>query len=283
MLVPAPIKRAYIFDLLPEVSVVQRLSEAGFCVHWIEWRDGANGDLETTADSLGRALEWIVTEEGRAPIVIAHSLGGTIAAITTALYPDRVEKLVLIQAPLRFGEKTGGLRGVALASALMLRTGQAGGQIPGTLLNLGSIGAVPDEFAFGLWLDAWSSLPDRHALSIHTRVVRWSLDEFAPSAPLVKTVLDLLYFRDLFARDELYLLDRPASPRALHTLPAAAVIDRTSRLIPPSSTLDALRSPHVFDYVPEIGVALQHVGPLVGREAHRGLWPRIIKWMRQKG
>src|SRR5205823_11234092 len=30
LIVPAPIKRPYIFDLLPEVSIIRRLTEAGF-------------------------------------------------------------------------------------------------------------------------------------------------------------------------------------------------------------------------------------------------------------
>jgi polyhydroxyalkanoate synthase len=283
LVVPAPIKRGYIFDLLPEVSVVRRLLEAGFSIYSVEWRDGADGDLDTTIDSLGRALERIATEEGRAPIVVAHSLGGTLAAIAAALHSDRVAKLILIQAPLRFGEETGALRPIAIYSAMTMRTARPPGQIPGSVLDLGSISAVPDEFAFECWMDAWSSLPDINALSIHARVIRWSLDEFAPSAPLLQAVLDLLYSQDLFARDELRLLGRLASPRALHQLPVAVIIDHASRLIPPSSALDPLRDPEVFVYVPEIGVALQHVGPLVGRRAHRAIWPRVIQWMKHQG
>jgi poly[(R)-3-hydroxyalkanoate] polymerase subunit PhaC len=283
LLVPAPIKRGYIFDLLPGVSVLERVLEAGFSIYCIEWRDGAEGDLETTIGSLGSALESIATHERHAPIVIAHSLGGTLAAIAAALYVDRVAKLVLIQAPLRFGEKTGAVRPLAVYSAGIMRAARPPGQIPGSVLDIGSVSAAPDEFTFERWFDAWSSLPDMDALSIHARVIRWTLDEFAPSAALVRTVLDLLYSRDQFARDELRLFGRVASPRALHRLPVAAIVDHTSRLIPPSSTLEPLRAPRVFEYVPEVGVALQHVGPLVGRRAHRVIWPGVIEWMKQEG
>ena len=46
LIVPAPIKRPYIFDLLPEVSVIRRLSAAEFVVYLSEWReaDGASGE-----------------------------------------------------------------------------------------------------------------------------------------------------------------------------------------------------------------------------------------------
>jgi polyhydroxyalkanoate synthase len=32
-------------------------------------------------------------------------------------------------------------------------------------------------------------------------------------------------------------------------------------------------------YQGDVGVALQHVGVLVGRNAHRHLWPEILGWV----
>src|SRR2546423_13160827 len=39
LIVPAPIKRPYIFDLLPEVSIIRRLTEGGFSVYLTQWRE----------------------------------------------------------------------------------------------------------------------------------------------------------------------------------------------------------------------------------------------------
>jgi poly(3-hydroxyalkanoate) synthetase len=39
LIVPAPIKRPYIFDFLPPVSVVRRLLEKGFAVYLIDGRE----------------------------------------------------------------------------------------------------------------------------------------------------------------------------------------------------------------------------------------------------
>src|SRR5258706_9628106 len=124
------------------------------------------------------------------------------------------------------------------------------------------------------------SLADPKALAIHSRVIRWSLDEFAPPAPLLRSVVDLLYRKDRFARNELRLRGGAARSASLAEIPIAAIVDHTSRLVPPSSALEPLSSLSVFAYVPEIGVGLQHVGPLVGRRAHREIWPRVIDWMR---
>jgi polyhydroxyalkanoate synthase len=62
------------------------------------------------------------------------------------------------------------------------------------------------------------------------------------------------------------------------------VVDRSCRLVPPATVLPvveaaASRDKTVLEYEPEVGVALQHVGPLVGRRAHARLWPQIVRWI----
>ncbi len=281
LIVPAPFKRPYIFDLLPEVSIVRRLGEAGRSVYLSEWLEqedangGANCGLDTSVASLRTAIEKIATMHGRPPIVLGHSLGGTLAAIATALDPHRVHKLVLIEAPLRFGEQTGALRPIAACPTNWPLTGR----VPGTLLDLASVAVAPDEFAFGRWNDAWASFSDLEGFAIHAQVIRWTLDEFAPPAPLLQDVVDLLYRQDLFAQNQLSVLGQLASSDSLGEIPVAAIVDHASRLVPPSSALQPLSTPTVFAYVPETGVGLQHVGPLVGRRAHREIWPGVIGWM----
>jgi polyhydroxyalkanoate synthase len=56
-----------------------------------------------------------------------------------------------------------------------------------------------------------------------------------------------------------------------------------SRVIPPGSVLpfhDAAASARkrILRYHGDRGVALQHVGALVGPSAHRELWPDIVAW-----
>ena len=141
--------------------------------------------------------------------------------------------------------------------------------------------AAPEEFISGRWQDAAASLLDPEGLAIHQRVIRWTLDEFEQPPCLFADIVEQLYRGDAFARGELWLAGRAIHPTALGKVPVAAVIDRTSRLVPPASSLEPLADPAVFEYVPETGVALQHVGPLVGRRAHRVLWPRLTAWLKE--
>jgi hypothetical protein len=35
----------------------------------------------------------------------------------------------------------------------------------------------------------------------------------------------------------------------------------------------------IIEYQGEVGVGVQHLGVLVGREAHARVWPQIISWL----
>lgn len=301
LIIPAPIKQAYIWDLAPDVSVVRRALEAGRRVYLIRWTEPERGAAERDdglaayADSLiARSLEGMAADHGGGaaiPAVLAgHSLGGTLAAIFAALHPEAVRALVLLEAPMCFGGTAAG------AFAPLLRQGPPGdaivaalgGRVPGSFLNLVGTAAAPDAFQWERWRDAMASLPDPATLQLHLGVERWTLDEFPLPGRLFAEVVEQLYREDGFWRGTLRVGSRLAVPARI-TAPVLAVFDPRSRIIPPVSivpfvkALSARADARVLRYEGDTGVALQHVGVLVGRNAHRRLWPVILDWIRQHG
>ena len=112
LLVPAPIKRSYLWDLEPQVSVVAHASRHGlrpFLVEWTDQPDDAARGLTHHADTLlGACLDTVTDRTGSATVAVAgHSLGGTLAAILAARRPERVAALAVLEAPLQFGERPG--------------------------------------------------------------------------------------------------------------------------------------------------------------------------------
>jgi polyhydroxyalkanoate synthase len=294
LIVPAPIKRAYIWDLAPAVSAVRRCLEAGLRVYLIRWAEPAGAEMDyglgDYADRLiadcrdAIAADLSTTAE---PIILAgDSLGGTLAAIFAALHPEAVRRLVLLEAPLCFGPDAGAL------AALVARAPHAGairaalGRVPGSFLDAVSLAAAPDTFHWERWIDGLASLSDPEALQLHLRVERWALDEFPLPGRLVAEIIEQLYREDRFLRGTLRVGNRRAVPRRI-TAPVLSVIDPRSRIVPPASILpfhDALavrRDARLLRYEGDVGVALQHVGVLVGRGAHRLLWPQILDWVRR--
>lgn len=295
LIVPAPIKRAYIWDLLPRVSVVRQCLRHGIPVYLLQWEQPQSKQSGADGQGLGLAayaggfisdcLDAIEAELGvRRAFLAGHSLGGTFAAIFAALHPERVRGLVLLAAPLRFGPEVGAFGSLlAVAPPARLVTAMLG-DVPGTFLNTVGMSASPAGFLGARWADWFGSMLDAQALHTHLLVERWTLDELPLAGQLFEDVVELLFRENRFMAGTLTIGGRLAAPAAVD-VPVLSVVDAGSDLVPPSSALpfhDAVGSTdkRVLWYEGDIGVALQHVGMLVGRRAHRRVWPEIIRWLR---
>ena len=274
LIVPAPIKRPYIWDLAPEVSAVRRCLAAGARVFMVDWQPApAEYGLDQYAE---RLILGCLDEPA---ILLGHSLGGLFSAIFAALHPERVRGLVLLASPLHFGahapafkRMAAGLEGEDLPESL-----------PGSFLSTASLNAAPGPFGWERWIDALLSLRDAEEVRRHAQVERWTLDEFALPRRLVAELIVLLVREDRFARGTLEIGGRSAAPSRL-SAPLLCVLDPLCRLVPPEAVLPLLeaagsRDKTVLHYERDVGVSLQHVGPLVSRRAHETLWPRIVRWM----
>ena len=238
------------------------------------------GLADYTDASLLACVDEISHRSQQKPVVVGHSLGGTFSALFAALHPECVAGLVLIEAPLRFGDQAGAFaRVVASAPDAALITWPIGAA-PGTLLDVVSVTAAPEEFLWGPNMDAWAVLGASQAMKLHAAVLRWTLDELALPAQLFTDVIELLYRRDRFAKGTLILGGRRVDPGVLAAMPIIAVVDPQSRVVPLASALDPIQPSLMLCYQREAGVALHHVGSLVGPGAHKQLWPIIAEQIR---
>jgi polyhydroxyalkanoate synthase len=290
LIIPAPFKRAYIWDLLPPVSVVRRCRDRGMRVFLLEWMDPTEQEdgygLAEYADRLpGAALDIVAAEAGSCrPFLAGHSLGGTFAAIFALLHPERIGGLILVDAPLAFGEHGGPLaRAVRRAPHARVIRAMAGSPVPGSTINALSLAAAPEAFQLQRVADLAASLLDPTALAIHARVERWAYDEFPLPGQLFEDVLEQLYREDRLMTGTLEVGGKRIGIEQLRTQ-VIAVTNPVGQIVPPRSLLNALNSVpsldgEVLEYDGDRGPMLQHVGPLVARLAHERLWPRILDWI----
>lgn len=286
LVVAAPFKRPYIWDILPEVSGIGRCLEAGFRVFLLEWlsRPEAGGGLDDFALALPEAACDAITDAtGVERVILAgHSLGGTLAAVFASLRRARVAGLALIDAPLAFGPRDGGPLATAVAAAPDLGRVAAlfGDAVPGSAINAFSARAAPEAFLAQPPRDAAAVAGSPLRSAIHRRVMRWTLDEFAMPAGLFAEVGEALYRRDRFRAGGLRLGAECAHLAAIEA-PIVAVVNPAGLIVPPASVIGGLRAASrarrlVLRYRAEPGPMIQHLGPLVGPDAHARLWPRIL-------
>lgn len=287
LIVAAPIKRPYIWDLAPAASAVRRCLRDGLSVFLLEWaapsRRKKNGGLADYAgQAIGEAVAAVSHEaNGAKPFLMGHSLGGTLAAIFAALDPTSIAGLVLLASPLCFNPGSSSFRDalVAMASSTI----SPAEIVPGSLLSELSAMASPETFVWSRLFDAALSLRDPRAANLHARIERWALDEFPLPGRLVHDILQSLYSENRFCDGTLRIGNKTVGPSCLQVA-TLTVINTADAIAPPRSIepfFDTAPKGRVrmIEYPGESGVALQHLAPLVGFRAQTSLWPEIISWL----
>jgi len=286
LVVAAPIKRPYIWDLAPEVSVIRRCLGAGLRVYLLEWLPASQqtcgvGILECV-EAISESLAAIAGDaRGPRPTLMGHSLGGTLAAIYAAAEPQTIGNLVVLGAPLCFRPGESAFRD-ALIALLPERVSESE-PYPGSLISQASAAASPETFVWSRLMDAVLSAADSRARDVHARVERWALDEVALPGKLVGEIVEWLYRENRFCRGMLKIGERRIGLEDL-AAPALAVVNVADAVAPLDSVspiAEILGSPRfrIIEYPGEAGVCLQHLGILVGRDAHARIWPQIIEWI----
>lgn len=280
--VPAPIKKPYLWDLMPQQSAVRRLLAAGFRVYLAEWRVPPEPEWGL-AEYADRFLSECVEAIGAPVLLAGHSLGGTLAGVFAALHPARVQALALLEAPLAFPASD------AFVPLARLMPGIARGlppQVPGSALNNASVFSAPLTFEWARWLDGWMSLFDPDAYATHLRALRWMYDESPLPHALLQELFEQLYRDDAFMAGALKVGARKVGVDELRA-PLLAVADPDAHIIPLAAAKVLLSARPGADqtllrYKGDVGVAVQHLGVLIGRNAHRVLWPQVVEWLRAR-
>lgn len=287
LIVAAPIKRPYIWDLAPSASAVRYCLRHGLHVYLLEWippgdNDGNAGLDEYANHGIAAAVAAASdARPGTKPFLIGHSLGGTFAAIFSAQHPRSIRGLVLLSAPLCFRPGSSRFRdAIAFVPPSILREA---GVVPGSLLSQMSALASPETFVWSKLMDAARGFGDPLASDTHARIEHWMLDEVPLAGRLVREILQWLYREDRFCRGTLPIGDGGVGPSSLR-LPVLAVVGSADEVAPMTSVkpfIDALpaRDARVIEYPPEIGVGVQHLGILAGRKVYARVWPEIISWL----
>ncbi len=285
LIIAAPIKRPYIWDLTPATSSIGFCLRQGLHVQLLEWMPASSHTGNHGIDEYVLAISEAVTTSaamanGVKPLMIGHSLGGTLAAIYAAFQPETIKGLVLLGAPLCFEPSKSQFRDALIS--LVPRKISEDEPFPGSLLSHASALASPSTFIWSRLMDAALSVGDPLAIEIHARVERWALDEIPLPGKLVHQIIDWLYRENRFCRGKLEIHEKFVGPHELST-PVLMVTNTADQIASLASlvpfTEKMTTKTQIIQYPGEVGVCLQHLGILVGRQAQANVWPDILSWM----
>ncbi len=280
LVVPSLINRAYILDLAEDTSLLRWLAEAGFRPFLVDWdRPGAEERGFTLTDyicgRLDSALDVILEECGRPPVVLGYCMGGLLALALALRRQDDLAGLALLATPWDFhavdAARAGTLGRSAVGFAPLF---EVLGEMPVDLIQALFASLDPlmaaRKFAAFARLDGANPKADRFVA-----LEDWLNDGVPLAAAVARECLGGWYGENSPAKGRWRVAGRPVDPGLLRLATLVLVPGQDRIVAPASAAALAAAIPGAETLVPKIG----HIGMVVGSGARALVWQPLLTWL----
>ncbi|MCB9796719.1 MAG: alpha/beta fold hydrolase [Alphaproteobacteria bacterium] len=233
----------YIWDLLPQVSLVARLAEAGVPVYLLDWGAPGPEDSHTTLAylidrvlhrSIDRARRHAKAHHGAETLdAVGYCVGGTFLAIYLGQYPEAARRACFVATPIDF-HASGRLSVWASPGSFPMDQAIDGfGNYPGAIIQ--------DAFAWlkpsgqtSKWVGLWERIDREGFPELWAALEKWSGDAMDFPGEAYREYVRRCYFENALMDDE----DRwIMANRAVHLrdvkVPAHAIAANRDHIVPP--------------------------------------------------
>jgi polyhydroxyalkanoate synthase len=289
LMVYALINRPYVLDLLPGNSLVEYLVGQGFDVYLLDW--GVPGDEDTDLSFEDYILDYIrpatkrVLRTSRAEehTLFGYCMGGTMAAMYTALFPDRpLRNLILLTTPIDFASEKTGLLGLWTDEKyfdpdLLV---ESFGNVPSETIGNAMQMLKPVSNYVGTYATMWECILEEKPMETWKAMNKWVKDGTPfPGAAFKQWVRDF-YQQNKLVKGEIQLRDRKVDLSDI-TCPVLNIAGKKDHICPlpqAEPTTDLVSSEDKEFFVLDAG----HVGLMTGRSAKKNLWPKLSSWLEER-
>ena len=281
LVVYALVNRPYILDLQPDRSVVRRLLEGGFDVYLLDWGEPTRLDATLDmGDYVGRYLDNVLDATCEhagtdAVHLLGYCMGGTMAAIHTALEGERVRTLGLMATPVAF-EGTGGILERWATYFDPEVAAETLGNMPAELLSAEFSMMNPVDQYLTKYIQLYENIEDEAFVENFARMERWIWDGVDVAGAAFAEFVDEIYRDNALVAGEYDLDGRPVDLGDVE-VPVLTVVGEYDHIVPSES------SRPVVDLVGSEDTRLVefprgHIGISVSAKAHDELWPDVCAW-----
>ncbi len=283
----ALVNRPYVLDLQQQRSVVQQLLKGGFDVYLIDW------GVPTAADRSMRLNDYVcgllknvvhfVLDQTEAPRLnlFGYCMGGTMSTMFTALYPELINTLTLLAAPIDFSGDDALLHVWTQEKYFDVdRLIDAYGNCPAPFLQSAFQMMKPVQNFIEKYSNFYENMQDDRFLENFFSMEKWVQDNIPVAGETFREFVKCLYQRNQLVKGE-FRLNGKLVELARITCPLMLLTAEFDHLVPPSSTLGI--EPHVgSEEVKKMNISAGHIGLAVSSKAHRAFWPEAVSWIAER-
>lgn len=290
----ALVNRPYVLDLQHQRSVVRRLLDCGFEVFLIDWgipseedcelrlRDYVCELLQDVVDFVCRRVQTRRVQTQRVQTrrvnLLGYCMGGTLAAMYAALFPDRIRNLILMATPIDFAVEDGLLNLWAREEYFDVdKLVDTYGNCPGEFLRVCFQVMKPVQNFAEKYVKVCESLDDNAFLENFFALERWANDSIPVAGETFREYVKFLYQQNRLILGKLRLGEATVRLEDI-TCPLLLLVAEQDHLVPPGSTL-AIEKCVRSSEVETMSIRAGHIGLAVGSKSHRDLWPEVGRWI----
>lgn len=291
LVVYAFINRHYILDLLPEVSVMRSLLKSGFDIFATDWGTPSAYDKNLTIGHfvnkyMDKSVDFIrkITKSEKVSL-LGYCWGGDLAIIYSALHPEKVKNLITIATPGDFELDDSLLSAWAktMKENYLLDTF---GNLPGIMLNAAFILRNPIEYSHK-YFHFFEQPRSLESIAEFFAIETWLYDSPPIIGEIYREFIERCYKQNLLIKNRMRIEDSNDNTSMLVDLkninmPFLNIIAKRDDLVAPDSS-KALNNALTESYDKKlIEHNSGHVGLMIGKNAHKELWPEVGDWLKKR-
>jgi polyhydroxyalkanoate synthase subunit PhaC len=299
LVIYAFINRHYILDLLPEVSVVRNLlNQGGLDIFATDWGTPSVYDKSLTIGHfvnryMDKSVDFImkITKSDKISL-FGYCWGGDLALMYAALHPEKVKNLITIATPGDF-DLDNSLLSVwtrAMKEGYLL---DAFGNMPSMLLNAAFNLRRPIEYIHK-YFHFFEQPHDLESIAEFFATETWLYDSPPVIGEIYKEFVEYCYKQNLLIKSKMRIEgggeggdddnNNKDTNKVIDlknvNMPFLNIVAQKDDLVAPSSSIalnDALIRNNDKSLI-EFNSG--HVGLMIGKNAHKELWPKVGEWIK---
>jgi polyhydroxyalkanoate synthase subunit PhaC len=302
LVIYAFINRHYILDLLPQVSVIRNLRNQGLDIFATDWGTPSSYDKSLTIGHfvntyIDKSVDFIkkITKSDKISL-FGYCWGGDLALMYAALHPEKIKNLITIATPGDFNLDNS-LLSVWTKSMKEGYLLDAFGNVPSMLLNTAFNIRRPIEYSHK-YFHFFEQPHDLESIVEFFATETWLNDSPPIIGEIYREFVEYCYKQNLLIQNKMKIEDRSNNSNNNDdgnnyeendwttvnlkniTMPFLNVVAEKDDLVAPESSKalnDVLTESHDKEL---IEFKSGHVGLMIGKRAHKELWPKVGQWIK---
>lgn len=284
LIVYALIKRPFILDLQPELSVIKNLTQQGFEVYLLDWipptqADAWRGFEAYIVGDLASAVQAVQAHSGASQVsLLGYCFGGLLSTMYTALYPQTVKNFIPLSVPLDMSKQDVAIFHLMKTLDPNLVAGVFG-NCPSWIMKMTFSAMSPVHHLLNKHVGLYRNKDRSGYATMFALFERWMNSDVPLAGQIFREVTIDIFRNNLLARGKFSLRGRRVDLKNIRC-PVLNVIGEHDDVVHPQSSLallDLVGSRNKQNLVFPAG----HIGVVVSSSAQKHLWPQIGAWLKR--